>query len=234
MDGMTLSKIAHELRTPLTLINSTLQMIEAQLPQMKELKYWIQLNEDFRDMNDLVTKLTAEPTEQNFDKEIEQREEIDLYRMLQNLQDSFLLNPLGKGAFLSLAATAEAREVASHFSCARIPIKQVFTNLIKNALEATESQAKRRIQVSLSITHIPLSNEKPDLHFLCTSVCDNGPGIPQEILPHLYTPFVSGKKNGVGIGLSVVENIVHNHHGYLEVESNSSGTSFFVYLPYIL
>ena len=81
MDGITLSKIAHELRTPLTLINSTLQLIEAQIPQMKELTYWIQLNEDFRDMNDLVDNLTSLPdtVETN-----EEQREVNLYHMLQS------------------------------------------------------------------------------------------------------------------------------------------------------
>ncbi len=229
MDGITLSKIAHELRTPLTLINSTLQLIEAQLPQMKELKYWIQLNEDFRDMNDLVDNLTTLPDTK---EAMEERQEVNLYHMLQTLQDGFLRNPIGREASLSLSSTAEAREIASHFPCDRVQIKQVFTNLMKNALEATLHQEERTVQVSLSTRQVPLSNGKATLHFLRVSVHDNGSGIPKEILPQIYTPFVSGKKNGTGIGLSIVENLVHQHNGYLEVESGSSGTTFSVFLPY--
>ena len=147
MDGITLSKIAHELRTPLTLINSTLQLIEAQIPQMKELTYWIQLNEDFRDMNDLVDNLTSLPdtVETN-----EEQREVNLYHMLQSLQDSFLRNPIGQEVSLSLSSTIDAREIASHFPCDRVPVKQVFTNLMKNALEATLHQEQRTVQVSLS------------------------------------------------------------------------------------
>ena len=88
------------------------------------------------------------------------------------------------------------------------------------------------VQVSLSTRHVPLSNGKATLHFLRVAIHDNGSGIPQEILPHLYTPFVSDKKNGTGIGLSIVENLVHQQGGYLEVESGSSGTTFSVFLPY--
>ena len=83
MDGITLSKIAHELRTPLTLINSTLQLIEAQIPQMKELTYWIQLNEDFRDMNDLVDNLTSLPDT------VETNEDITLEKGMFNHRAEF-------------------------------------------------------------------------------------------------------------------------------------------------
>ena len=229
MDGITLSKIAHELRTPLTLINSTLQLIEAQIPQMKELTYWIQLNEDFRDMNDLVDNLTSLPdtVETN-----EEQGETNLYHLLQSLKDSFLRNPIRQEVSLSLCSTIDACDIASHFPCDRVPVKQVFTNLMKNALEATLHQEQRTVQVSLSTRHVPLSNGKATLHFLRIAIHDNGSGIPQEILPHLYTPFVSDKKNGTGIGLSIVENLVHQQGGYLEVESGSSGTTFSVFLPY--
>lgn len=227
MDGITLTKIAHELRTPLTLINSTLQMIEAQLPQMKELKYWIQLNEDFKDMADLVTSLTAFQTNTGIHPD-----HADLFHMLQSLRENFLRDPLGRDATISLSITPEAKEVSAAFPCDRVQIKQVFTNLIKNALEATAGQELRSLHVTLSTSHIPLSEEEAGIHFLCITIHDNGPGIPKDILPRLYTPLVSGKKTGTGIGLSIVRNIVQSHNGYMDVESTESGTTFLIYLPY--
>ena len=232
MDTLTLSKIAHELRTPLTLINSTLQMIEAQLPQMKELKHWIQLNEDFHDMVELVSRLTT--LQKNPPLMDHYPEEADLYHMLQSLQENFLLDELGADAVFSLSVSPEACEVARHFHCDRIQLKQVCTNLIKNALEATAGQASRNIQVSLSTQHIPMAEDLSTLHFLCIRIQDNGPGIPPHILPLLYTPYVSGKDTGTGIGLSITKNIVQEHGGYLDVESSSKGTVFLVHLPYIL
>lgn len=227
MDAVTLSEIAHELRTPLTLIHSTMQLIEAQLPQMKDLKYWIQLNEDLRDMAELVSSLTS------FQSSIgDYPDEADLYCLLQNLRESFLSSDIGKGASLSLSATEEAKNIAESFHCDRIRLKQACTNLIKNALEATLGQACRDIRITLSTSHIPLTEDVPDLHFLCITIRDNGPGIPPDILPHLYTPFVSGKKNGTGIGLSITRSIVQEHNGYLDVETSPSGTAFLICLPY--
>ena len=227
MDTVTLSKIAHELRTPLTLIHSTMQLIEAQLPQMKELKYWIRLNEDFRDMTELVTSLTSFQSGTG-----DYPDEVDLYCLLQNLRESFLSADIGKGASLSLSATEEAKNIAESFHCDRIRLKQACTNLIKNALEATLGQIHRDIGITLSTSHIPLNEDTSGLHFLCITVRDNGPGIPPEILPHLYTPFVSGKKSGTGIGLSITRSSVLEHNGYLDVETSPAGTTFLIYLPY--
>lgn len=229
MDGVTLSKIAHELRTPLTLINSTLQMIESQLPQMKEFKYWIRLNEDFNDMTDLVSSLTTFQCAGN-----EYPEETDLFHMLEGLREGFLLDQLGQGACLDLNATQEAGQAARHFHCNRIQMKEVFTNLIKNALEASLSQKERLISVTLSTRHLHMPDGQNDIHFLCAAIRDNGPGIPQELLPRLFTPFASGHNNGTGLGLYIVHNIVTAHNGYLDVETGASGSTFFVYLPYIL
>lgn len=229
MDGATLSKIAHELRTPLTLINSTLQMIESQLPQMKELKYWIQLNEDFKDMTELVSSLTTFQCSTG-----DYPDEVDLYHMLTSLRDGFLLDKLGRGVSIELDTEPDAKETAMHFHCDRVQLKQVCTNLLKNALEATLGQEERNVRLNLTTSHVPMPEDETDIHFLCISVRDNGPGIPKEIMPKLYTPFVSGKRSGTGLGLSIVSNIIASHNGYIDVESTEAGTTFLVYLPYIL
>ena len=66
---------------------------------------------------------------------------------------------------------------------------------------------------------------------LLLSVADNGCGITPEQLPHLFEPFISYKRTGSGLGLSIAERILRAHHGTISVQSNDSGTRFLICLP---
>jgi C4-dicarboxylate-specific signal transduction histidine kinase len=61
---------------------------------------------------------------------------------------------------------------------------------------------------------------------------DNGPGIPDEIREEIFNPFVTTKKTGVGLGLSIVSQIVDGHHGSIRVEKGpQGGASFVIFFP---
>ena len=66
---------------------------------------------------------------------------------------------------------------------------------------------------------------------LLVSVRDNGPGIPEDIRPHLFEPFVTSKPSGSGLGLALVAKIVGDHGGLIEVDSRPGRTEFRLHLP---
>ncbi len=117
----------------------------------------------------------------------------------------------------------------------RDQLVQVFLNLVKNAVEAvppergevvlaTAYQHGVRLAVpgTDSVVHLPL----------VVSVQDNGPGIPEDMRPHLFDPFVTGKAAGSGLGLALVAKIIGEHGGVVEFESQPPrGTVFRVMLP---
>lgn len=101
-------------------------------------------------------------------------------------------------------------------------IKQVFLNLILNAIDAMPEGGR------LSVT----SNCTPDHNFAVATLTDQGWGMSPEVLNKIYEPFFSTKEVGTGLGLSISYSIVQAHGGYIEVESQPGvGSRFAVYLP---
>jgi two-component system sensor kinase FixL len=100
----------------------------------------------------------------------------------------------------------------------RIQIQQVLLNLIRNAIEAMQETERRELKVatrSVDEDHVELS------------VADTGPGLAPEIAGQLFHPFVTTKKHGMGVGLSICRTIVEAHGGKIWAESKQGvGTAF--------
>ncbi len=65
------------------------------------------------------------------------------------------------------------------------------------------------------------------------SVADNGSGIPEDLQPHLFDPFVTTKRNGTGLGLALVAKVIGDHGGVIEFDSQPRRTVFRVFLPVV-
>jgi two-component system sensor kinase FixL len=102
----------------------------------------------------------------------------------------------------------------------RVQLQQVFLNLIINASDAMQKSKIRKIQISTA---------KQDSENIIVCVRDSGTGFDEEEKEKLFQPFFTTKKEGMGMGLSVVKTIVKSHGGDVWVENNEkSGASFFV------
>jgi two-component system, LuxR family, sensor kinase FixL len=100
----------------------------------------------------------------------------------------------------------------------RVQIQQVLMNLMRNAIEAMRDSETRLLTVRTS----PLHDGR-----VLVEVSDTGPGIPDEIAPQLFRPFVTTKSGGMGIGLSISKRIVEAHGGTIEAQRNSLGGATF-------
>ena len=102
-------------------------------------------------------------------------------------------------------------------------LKQVFLNLSLNAIEAMQPEG------GTLVIGTAVDNQKNNVGI---TFSDTGPGVPEADMKVIFDPFYTTKSTGLGLGLSICYDIVHNHGGMIEVENNSDqGSSFTVWLP---
>jgi PAS domain S-box-containing protein len=105
-------------------------------------------------------------------------------------------------------------------------LDQVFTNLISNAISAMSENDQGTLAI-----RVRLDMDVPNLSQVEISITDDGPGIPEELLAHIFEPFVSKRKGGTGLGLAIVKRIITSHHGTITAQSFTPGTIFTIRIP---
>lgn len=111
-------------------------------------------------------------------------------------------------------------------------IIQALLNIVRNAVQAVQSvgSAGRVILRTRVVRQITLARRRYR-HAIAIHVIDDGPGIPDAIRDHIFYPLVSGRQDGSGLGLSLAQTFVAQHHGTIEVESRPGHTCFTILLP---
>lgn len=113
----------------------------------------------------------------------------------------------------------EIEEDPPQFYGDKMQMKQVFVNLVQNAIQSMDSQEDAELRIHA---------EYDDPNFVIT-VSDNGSGIPKEDMEKIFKPYFTKKKKGTGLGLAIVKRIVQSHEGTIEVDSGpGEGTTFII------
>jgi len=106
----------------------------------------------------------------------------------------------------------------------RFGLDQLFGNLILNAIDSMDDTPEKQLKIW---TEVNEEQQKIVVH-----IEDTGCGIPDGVIDHIFTPYFTNKKNGTGLGLSVVKSIVESYNGAIKVESEvGKGTTFTISLP---
>jgi two-component system nitrogen regulation sensor histidine kinase GlnL len=112
-------------------------------------------------------------------------------------------------------------------------LARLFLNLIRNAIDAMGDNGRLMVSSRVLSDYRMAKNERHS-RMVVIEVTDDGPGIPQDDLENIWTPFFSTKSGGTGLGLTICHKIVSEHRGMIKAESDlGHGTKFTVLLPLV-
>lgn len=215
-----LADVTHELRTPLTVIRGNLEGIQDGVYEADEahLKSIIdEVNILSRLVDDLRTLALAESGALLLHKEA-----TDLTALIKEVVDAFQAQADEQGVELRTDTTLGS----THVYIDGERMHQVLSNLIVNALRYTPAGGV----ISLRCYHV---KKKDNENRIIIAVEDNGPGIKAEDLPYVFERYYKASDSGgMGLGLSIVKNMVEAHGGKVDVESvEGKGTKFTICMP---
>jgi len=205
-------RLAHEIKNPLTPIQLSAERLRRKyLGSMRQISpevldrathTIVQQVEAMRDMVDAFSEYARAP-EMSIDR-------VDLNQLIIQVAD---LYPRQDGQpKLTLLLDHELPDIDAD----AVMIRQVMHNLIRNAMEAMESQSDADIRVATR----QIVGEKRDM--IEVSVTDDGPGFRSEAFDEIFEPYVTTKPKGTGLGLAIVKKLIEEHGGNIWIESTSS------------
>ena len=208
-------QVAHEIKNPLTPMRLTVQSFERRFdpddPEIKEklndyTKTLIQQIDTMSSIASAFSNFAKMPAQQN--------ETLNVPKIVKLALDIFNER--------NIIFFTEEEEILAIFD--RTQLIRVVTNLVKNALQASEENPQQRIEVSV----------KTDKNYACILIKDNGSGISEENKTRIFEPKFTTKSSGMGLGLGIIKTIIEAYKGTITFTSKEGeGTTFEVKFPKI-
>ncbi|KXZ14743.1 PAS domain-containing sensor histidine kinase [Bacillus nakamurai] len=208
--GQLAAGIAHEIRNPLTAIKGFLQLMK---PTMEGNEHYFEIVFSELSRIELILSellMLAKP-QQNAVKE-----RVNLKKIISEVTALLETQANLKGIFIK----AEFGQDSVYINGDQNQLKQVFINLIKNAVESMPDGGT---------VHILMTEDEYSVN---VTIKDEGDGIPENVLKRIGEPFLTTKEKGTGLGLMVTFNLIKNHQGAIQVDSKpDKGTVFKISFP---
>lgn len=220
--GQMSAGLAHEIRNPLGVIKGSAEMLAQKLqgsqPVASELAGYI--SSEVNRLNVLVARFLDFARPARLELRPQRISEI-VDRALESARSQFP----DAGVRVERQYASDLPEIHADGELC----EHVFVNLILNAYQAMKGQIQNP-QGDLRVAIAPESSN--GRAGVAVVIQDSGPGVPVELREQIFNPFVTSKKDGVGLGLAIVAKILDDHHGWIRLEKNSgTGACFRVFLP---
>ena len=221
MMGQLAAGAAHEIRNPLTSIRSTIQYVQKDIKDPVKAKMTTELLSEVDRINDIIQGLLSfsNPDKLN-------QEQVDLQQLIN--QSILLITNTAKkkNCEVVLEYNTDKKELLADPS----QLKQVFLNILMNAIQAITDEGKITITIDWN-ERIEKGFDRPVLEFII-AIIDTGTGISPENQEKIFDPFFTTKEDGTGLGLSISFGIIVQHGGDVTIESEpGQGTKVVVKLP---
>ncbi len=209
--------LAHEIKNPLGGIRGAAQLLERELP-----------DPDLREFTQVIVKeadrLQSLMNRMLTPHRLPQIEMINVHEVMERVRAVLLAEftgglSIGRDYDVSLPDLAGDKE----------SLIQAVLNVARNAAQAMQGRGEIHFRTRIA-RQVTIAKHRYR-HAVALEIEDDGPGIPEDLADKVFFPLVSGREGGTGLGLSLAQNYVHQHHGLIEFESAPGRTCFTILLP---
>jgi two-component system nitrogen regulation sensor histidine kinase GlnL len=214
---LLLRNLAHEIKNPLGGIRGAAQLLEQELEKPALREYTQVIVQEADRLRMLMEKLLAPQNASHYSA-------LNIHEVLERVR-SVVLAEMPEGLTIkrdydiSLPALVGDKE----------QLIQVMLNIVRNAAQAMKGNGQ--IILRTRVAHQATLIKRRHRQAVRVEIIDNGPGIPPELQDKIFYPLVSGRADGHGLGLTIAQDFVSQHHGIIEFDSEPGRTCFTVLLP---
>ena len=213
--------LAHEIKNPLGGIRGSAQLLERELRGLANeagLKEYTQVIVKEADRLQTLMDRLLTP------HRLPQMARLNIHEVLERVRTLVLAEfPSG------VTVIRDYDTSLPEFIADKEPLIQALLNITRNAAQAMHGRGQ--IQFVTRIARQVTLAKQRYRHAIHVRIIDNGPGVPEALRDKIFFPLVSGRDGGTGLGLSLAQNFVSQHHGIIEFESVAGSTCFSVLLP---
>jgi two-component system nitrogen regulation sensor histidine kinase GlnL len=211
--------LAHEIKNPLGGLRGAAQLLERELPY-DDLKEYTQIIIQEADrLQNLVDTMLGP-------NKVPKRQEVNIHQVLERV-----CGLVRAETGISLSINKDYDPSIPTMRGDLDQLIQAFLNIVRNGARAAGSNGNGQLGIRTRILRQFTIGIVKHRHVISVELTDNGPGIPDEMQEKMFFPMVSGESDGMGLGLSISQELINRHQGLIEFSSKPGETTFRVLLP---